>query len=74
MALLCAKVDPDIIRLVGRWRSDEMMRYLHAQCHPLMHTYASAMAHHGQFNLLPAQNVPQAAQVLLNQVPVHIAA
>ena len=29
MALLCADVDTDLIRLVGRWRSDEMFRYLH---------------------------------------------
>jgi len=29
MALLCAQVDTDIIRLLGRWRSDEMLHYLH---------------------------------------------
>jgi len=29
MSLLCAKVDTDMIRLMGRWRSDEMLRYLH---------------------------------------------
>uniref|UniRef100_A0A7S4I8H2 Uncharacterized protein n=1 Tax=Odontella aurita TaxID=265563 RepID=A0A7S4I8H2_9STRA len=29
MAILRAKVDPDLIRLVGRWRSDVMLRYLH---------------------------------------------
>jgi hypothetical protein len=28
MALLCANVDTDRIRLLGRWRSDEMLRYL----------------------------------------------
>ncbi|KAL3815966.1 hypothetical protein ACHAXA_008925 [Cyclostephanos tholiformis] len=28
-ALLLAQVDPDVIRLIGRWRSDEMLRYLH---------------------------------------------
>jgi hypothetical protein len=25
MALLCARVDTDMIRLLGRWRSDEML-------------------------------------------------
>jgi hypothetical protein len=25
MALLCARVDTDVIRLMGRWRSDEML-------------------------------------------------
>ena len=35
-ALLLAKIDPDVIRLIGRWRSDEMLRYLHVQAAPLM--------------------------------------
>ena len=29
MALLCAHVDSDVIRLLGRWRSDEMYQNLH---------------------------------------------
>jgi hypothetical protein len=36
MALLCAKVDTDMIRLLGRWRSDEMRCYLHVQAFPLV--------------------------------------
>ena len=36
MALLCAGVDSDRIRLLGRWRSDEMYRYLHVQAQPVM--------------------------------------
>jgi hypothetical protein len=36
MSLLCAKVDTDTIRLLGRWRSDEMLRYLHIQAFPLL--------------------------------------
>ena len=28
MALLCSGIDTDIIRLIGQWRSDEMLRYL----------------------------------------------
>ena len=31
MALLNGGVDTDIIRLIGRWRSDEMLRYLHVK-------------------------------------------
>ena len=31
MALLCADVDSDRIRLLGRWQSDQMFRYLHVQ-------------------------------------------
>ena len=70
MALLCAHVDTDIIRLVGRWRSDEMLRYLHTQAYPLMHSFAQAMTTFGSFSLLPGQNVPTTAIPLLNQVPL----
>jgi hypothetical protein len=69
MALLCAKVDTNIIRLVGRWRSDEMLRYLHLQAYPLMHTFARQMHSQGSFTLLPGQTVPPAVLPLLDQVP-----
>jgi hypothetical protein len=36
MALLCAKVDTNLIRLLGRWCSDEMLRYLHVQTFPIV--------------------------------------
>jgi hypothetical protein len=68
MALLCAKVDTDIIKLVGRWRSDEMLRYLHLQAYPLMHNLAPAMASHGSFTLLP-MGLPAAAIPILQQAP-----
>ena len=70
MSLLCARVDTDIIRLVGRWRSDAMFRYLHAQAYPLMHSYAQAMLDHGSFSLLPGQFVPAPALPLLTAVPL----
>jgi hypothetical protein len=35
-ALLLAQVDPDVIRLIGRWRLDEMLHYLHVQAYPLI--------------------------------------
>lgn len=58
MALLCAKVDTDIIRLMGRWRSDEMLRYLHVQAAPIMANFASTMVLQGNFCLHPNQEVP----------------
>lgn len=58
-ALLMAKIDPDIIRLIGRWRSDEMLRYLHVQAAPLMSDYARKMLHAGNYTLIPNQLVPQ---------------
>ena len=57
-ALLLANVDSDIIRLIGRWRSDEMLRYLHVQAAPLMSQYSRRMLHSGNYALIPNQTVP----------------
>jgi hypothetical protein len=53
MALLCGNVDTDRIRLLGRWRSDEMLRYLHVQAFPVVANIASTMPQHGNFALIP---------------------
>jgi integrase len=53
MALLCADVDTDKIRLLGRWRSDEMLRYLHVQALPIVAPLASLMVRHGFFSFIP---------------------
>ena len=58
MALLCANVDTDRIRLLGRWRSDEMLRYLHVQAEPIMRHFSSQMLSGGNFTLLPNHEVP----------------
>jgi hypothetical protein len=58
MALLCARVDTDLIQLLGRWRSDVMLRYLHVQAQPVMSNFARLMVQGGQFNLIPGQDVP----------------
>ena len=52
MALLCGRVDADTIRLVGRWKSDAMFRYLHAQALPLVRHLAHTMLNPWRF--LPA--------------------
>jgi hypothetical protein len=58
MAFLCANVDTDCIRLIGRWRSDEMLRYLHVQAEPIMRHFSSRMLAGGNFTLLPNHEVP----------------
>ena len=58
MALLCSGVDTDIISLIGRWRSDEMLRYLHVQAEPIMNNYSKLMIRHGNYNLVPHNEVP----------------
>jgi hypothetical protein len=71
-ALLLADVDPNIIRLIGRWRSDEMLRYLHVQAAPLMQHYAKKMLQGGVYTLLPnTQHVPQQLLPDVSVVPLH---
>jgi hypothetical protein len=48
MALLCAKVNTDLIQLLGRWRSDIMLRYLYVQAQPVMRNFARLMVQGGQ--------------------------
>lgn len=57
-ALLCGGVDTDVIRLLGRWRSDEMLRYLHTSAEPLMRNFARQMLSGGAFTLIPNQDCP----------------
>ena len=59
MALLCAHVDTDVIRLLGRWRSDEMLRYLHLQAEPVMRNFSALMLQGSSFRLNPNHQVPQ---------------
>jgi hypothetical protein len=53
MALLCAGIDRDRIRLVGRSRSDDLIRYFHVQAQPVMTGLAAAMLRGGAFTLAP---------------------
>jgi hypothetical protein len=53
MALLCAHVDHDTIRLIGRWRSDEMLYYLHTQAQPVMHDFSRRMVQGGNYTFIP---------------------
>ena len=58
MALLCSGVDTEIINLIGRWRSDKMLQYLHVQAEPIMRNYSKVMISHGNYYLLPHNEVP----------------
>ena len=55
MALLCAGVGADRIRLVRRWRSDELYRYLHVQAQQVITGLAAAMLQGGNFRLAPVK-------------------
>ncbi|KAL7474742.1 hypothetical protein ACHAW6_000702, partial [Cyclotella cf. meneghiniana] len=58
MALLLGQIDTDIIQLIGRWRSDERLRYLHLQAAPLMQDYVCKLLMAGDYSLIPNQLVP----------------
>ena len=58
MALLCGNVDSDIIKLLGRWHSDQMMRYLHAQALPITQRFAELMYNHGTYSFNQDETVP----------------
>ena len=58
-SLMCANIDPDKIQLLGRWKSDAMIRYLHLSAHPAVRTYASAMFAGGSYSFSPGTQVPQ---------------
>jgi hypothetical protein len=58
MALLSAHADTDTIQLLGRWRSDEMLKYLTVQAQPIMRDFSSGMLQGGRYTLLPNVTVP----------------
>lgn len=51
MALLLAGCDPDKIRIVGRWRSDAMFRYMHSHALPLIQNNSTLMFRGGSYHL-----------------------
>jgi len=53
MALLCAEVDPVKIQLMGRWRSDCMLRYLFVQADSIVRDFSTQMIACGDFSFLP---------------------
>lgn len=57
MALLVSGIDTDIIRLLGRWRSDEMFRYLHLSAEPITRNLAARMLT-ANYTMAPTQLVP----------------
>ena len=57
MALLVGKVDPDIIQILGLWRSDEMFRYLHLSTEPITKDFTAKMLN-ADYTMAPLQLMP----------------
>lgn len=58
MALLVGGCDTNVIKLLARWHSDAMMRYLHQQALPVFKKLAVSMFNHGAYTFLPDDWVP----------------
>ena len=48
-----ARVDPDTICVVGRWRSDMILRYLHTTENSVTEGLLTNMFKHGAYALIP---------------------
>ena len=53
ISLLMARVDTDTILLVGRWRSNIMLCYLHTTAQTFTEGLAARMVYHGDYALIP---------------------
>ena len=53
MTLLMARVDPDTIRLIGRWRSDTIIRYIHTNSKTFTYGLAIRIFRYDNYVLIP---------------------
>jgi hypothetical protein len=58
MTMLFGKIDINSIRMMGRWHSDAMVRYLHVQAQPIIGNYAAKMFNEGTYTFQPDKTVP----------------
>ena len=58
MALLQDDCDPSVIKLLARWKSDTVMRYLHQQSLWAFQNLAAKMFNNGMYTFLPDKWVP----------------
>ena len=52
IALLMARVNPDTIRIIGRWRSDTMLHYLHTTSNSVTYGLAVRMFQYSDYALI----------------------
>ena len=50
--MLLGGIDGDVIRILGRWHSDTMLRYLHVSAELINHNHARSMLRGGHYDLL----------------------
>ena len=68
-ALMCANIDPTWIQLLGRWKSNAMLRYLRIQAHVNNAHFSQLMLDHGSFTFAPGVFHAGADMPLPNETP-----
>jgi hypothetical protein len=68
-ALLCAGIETDVIKLVGRWKSDAMMTYLRVSTLAHSHNLAQSMLTHGGYTFAPDATLD--GQPVPNEAPIN---
>jgi hypothetical protein len=58
MAMLFGETDINSIRMMGRWHSNAMMRYLHVQAQPIIVNYTAKMFNEGTYTFQADETVP----------------
>ena len=71
-ALLCADIESDVIKLLGRWKSDAMLRHLRVAAQAQRKRLAQAMLTHGNCTFSPDVTPDSAAEQLPNEAPATI--
>jgi hypothetical protein len=67
MAMMYSKIDMKNIRMMGRWHSDAMVRYLHVQAQPIIECYAAKMFNNGTY----ISSNPTKLFLSLTNTPTH---
>jgi hypothetical protein len=58
MAMFFGKIDINNIRLMGRWHSDAVMRYLHGQAQPIVGRFAEVMYNNVAYTFQSDETIP----------------
>ena len=73
-ALLCANVHDTTIKLIGRWQSDAMIRYLRVQATANRENFAQHMPTHGRFTFNPSDLATMGSSATPRELPPDVAA
>jgi hypothetical protein len=58
MALLCGKIDKDLIQMLGQWHINTIICYLYMQARPIVQHFAAKIYNNGTYSFLPDESVP----------------